>query len=89
MNSKSVAIIGSGISGLITGLKMVKEGMNVVIFEKNDDYGGVYKDSITFGYDNSFIYLNNINNDYHFDSYNLDYIYNSYLVDSVNREAKT
>ena len=91
MNSKSVAIIGSGISGLITGLKMVKEGMNVVIFEKNDDYGGVYKDSITFGYDNSFIYLNNINNDYHFDSYNFDYIYNSYLIKYiyyVNREKK-
>lgn len=44
---KTVIIIGSGISGLCTGALLVKQGVNVSIFEKNNFVGGRTK-SIQF-----------------------------------------
>eukprot|EP01038_Epipyxis_sp_PR26KG_P005865 gene5865-8089_t len=42
MSVKKVAIIGAGASGLITAKVMRDRGFNVVIFEKNNEIGGVW-----------------------------------------------
>ena len=33
---KSVGIIGAGIQGICTGLQLIKKGIPVTIFDKND-----------------------------------------------------
>src|SRR6056297_1970616 len=40
MSKIEVAIIGSGLGGLLTGYILAREGMQVEIFEKNDHPGG-------------------------------------------------
>jgi len=41
-NNRNIAIIGGGMSGLITALRALKLGRQVTIFEKNDSLGGVF-----------------------------------------------
>lgn len=52
MNNKSVLIIGSGLGGLATALRLAKKGYNVRIVEKNGQAGGrlnqIKKDGFTF-----------------------------------------
>lgn len=42
--SKKVAVIGAGLSGLVTIKELLEEGHDVVCFEKNNDIGGVFSD---------------------------------------------
>lgn len=37
-----VAVIGAGISGLVSALHLKKEGIDVVIFERSNSVGGVW-----------------------------------------------
>lgn len=46
--TKRIAIIGAGISGLISGALLKKEGFKTKIFERNQSYGGVWE----IGYSN-------------------------------------
>lgn len=41
MNSRKVAIIGGGISGLTAGYELIKNGYEVTIFEKEKEIGGL------------------------------------------------
>ncbi len=40
-NKKNIAVIGAGITGLTTAYYLLKNGMNVTVFEKNNRTGGV------------------------------------------------
>lgn len=52
MNTKNVLIVGAGIGGLATALRLSKKGYKVKIIEKNDNAGGrlnqIKKDGFTF-----------------------------------------
>ncbi|MFN3135047.1 MAG: phytoene desaturase family protein [Candidatus Kryptonium sp.] len=56
--SKTVSIIGAGIGGLATALRLAKLGFNVTIYEKNEQAGGrlniLKKDGFTFDVGPSF-----------------------------------
>ena len=41
MGQSSTVILGSGISGISAGYHLKKAGEESVIFEKNDDWGGL------------------------------------------------
>jgi phytoene desaturase len=49
-NKKSVAIIGSGFSGLSAAAYLAKAGFNVNVYEKNADIGGRSRQLISDGY---------------------------------------
>ena len=56
MNDYDVIIIGAGISGLVSGLKVAQEGYKVLILEKNNDCLG-YNDTFVkgrFNFDTSY-----------------------------------
>lgn len=38
---KDIVILGSGIAGISAGYHLAKKGLKSVIFEKNDDWGGL------------------------------------------------
>ncbi|KAM0329989.1 hypothetical protein ACHAQA_004158 [Verticillium albo-atrum] len=40
---KSVAIIGAGLSGLVTAVHLLRAGINITIFERADDVGGAWR----------------------------------------------
>ena len=40
-----VAIVGSGMSGIIAGYRLKQAGIDYTIFEKNDDVGGTWKEN--------------------------------------------
>lgn len=42
LKSRSVAVIGGGVSGVVSALHLKNEGMNVVVFERSDAVGGVW-----------------------------------------------
>jgi len=50
--SKSVLVVGGGLGGLATALRLAKKGYNVEIIEKNSQVGGrlnqIKKDGFTF-----------------------------------------
>lgn len=48
---KKVAIIGSGISGIICAITLIKRGFNVTIFEKNNELNLIGKLTTIFGFD--------------------------------------
>ena len=56
---KSVLIVGAGIGGLSTALRLAKKGYKVTILEKNKQAGGrlnqIKKDGFTFDTGPSFI----------------------------------
>jgi cation diffusion facilitator CzcD-associated flavoprotein CzcO len=41
-SSKSVAVIGAGISGIVTAAHLKNEGMNVTVFERSSAAGGIW-----------------------------------------------
>jgi len=45
--SRKVGIIGSGIAGLACGYFLLKEGFEVVIYEKDQELGGLLKTTTT------------------------------------------
>ena len=40
-NTKNVAIVGAGLTGLVAGYRLAQKGNKVTIFEKSDDIGGL------------------------------------------------
>ncbi len=85
-----LAIVGGGISGLVSGIFALKKGNEVCIFEKNDNLGGVdiynnftnyfiYDANIPFykeiGIDDLNIYDNKIKDDEYLINYNGIYLY--------------
>lgn len=41
-NSKRVAVIGAGISGVVTAAHLKNEGIDVTVFERSSTAGGVW-----------------------------------------------
>lgn len=56
-SKQSMAIIGGGISGLMSGILALKENFEVTIFEKNKTLGGAFKESLDLGYANNYILI--------------------------------
>ena len=58
MENRSIIIIGAGIGGLATALRLAKKGYKVTILEKNEQLGGrlnqLKKDGFTFDVGPSF-----------------------------------
>ncbi len=52
MKNKEVIVVGAGLGGLTTALRLVKKGYKVTILEKNTQAGGrlnrIQKDGFTF-----------------------------------------
>ena len=40
--SKRIAVIGAGISGVVTAAHLKSEGLNVIVFERSSVAGGVW-----------------------------------------------
>lgn len=63
-NNRPVAVIGSGISGLICSLTLAKRGFVVHLFEKHNELNHVGKLTTIFGFDNLLLnYFNKIEDD--------------------------
>jgi len=46
IKAKSVAIVGAGMSGLLAAIKLIEQGHDVSIFEKNGDVGGTWLNNV-------------------------------------------
>lgn len=46
--SKRVAVIGAGISGVVAAAHLRKEDIDVTVFERSSEAGGVWYQSISF-----------------------------------------
>ena len=57
---KSIAIVGTGISGSISALKSLQKNLDVTIFEKSKNFGGILCDAVEKNeiYFNACQYLN-------------------------------
>ena len=42
MEGKKVAIIGAGISGVVSGKHLLAAGLEISIYERSADFGGVW-----------------------------------------------
>lgn len=42
MAAMKVAVVGAGISGVVTGAHLIRAGLDVTVFERNDTAGGVW-----------------------------------------------
>jgi dimethylaniline monooxygenase (N-oxide forming) len=47
-NTKTVAVIGAGIAGLVTAKTLAQDGFDVQVFEKGNDLGGTWALSRTY-----------------------------------------
>ena len=41
-----VAVVGAGISGVVTGAHLMRAGLDITVFERNDAAGGVWSDPL-------------------------------------------
>lgn len=42
MAAMKVAVVGAGISGVVTGAHLMRAGLEITVFERNDAAGGVW-----------------------------------------------
>ena len=52
---KSIAIVGTGISGCVAALKSIQNKFDVTVFDKSKNFGGILQDAID---DNNKVYFN-------------------------------